>query len=163
MAELSTAELLSPTAAAGGRGAAKPRPACCLRAMSRIAQPFMALASALIGFSSLLLGAFSRFGLWRQVGVAVVLLLVVQAIATVATSVGEDMPGGWVLAYIAPVLGIAIGMLRAVVDAATAPRGCPSRTGGWHDTDLLYRAAVFEDVRAGVRRVSGDFAADRRD
>ena len=78
----------------------------------RIAQPFMALSAALIGFSSLLLGAFSRFGLWRQVGVAVLLLLLVQAIATVSTSVGEDVPRGWMLAYVAPVVGIAIGVFE---------------------------------------------------
>lgn len=109
MAELPTAELLAPTEALAAE-VRQTQASMMFEGHDRIAQPFMALAAALIGFSSLLLGAFSRFGLWRQVGVAVVLLLVVQAIATVATSVGEDMAGGWALAYVAPVLGTLIGI-----------------------------------------------------
>lgn len=111
MAELSTPELLAPTPAlmAEVRQTAQNM---LFEGHDRIAQPFMALAAGLIGFSSLLLGAFSRFGLWRQVGVAVLLLLVVQAISTVSTSVGKDVPGGWMLAYAAPVVGIAIGVFE---------------------------------------------------
>ena len=111
MAELSTAELLAPTAALAAE-VRETEASLLFEGHGRIAQPFMALASALIGFASLLLGAFSRFGLWRQVGVAVVLLLVVQAIATVATGVGEDMAGGWMLAYAAPLIGSAIGVFE---------------------------------------------------
>lgn len=111
MAELSTAELLAPTAALAAE-VRETETSLLFEGHGRIAQPFMALASALIGFASLLLGAFSRFGLWRQVGVAVVLLLVVQAIATVATGVGEDMAGGWMLAYAAPLIGSAIGVFE---------------------------------------------------
>lgn len=111
MAELSTVELLAPTAALMAE-VRQTQGSMLYEGHDRIAQPFMALAAALIGFSSLLLGAFSRFGLWRQVGVAVVLLLVVQAIATVATSVGEDVQGGWMLAYAAPLVGIAIGVVE---------------------------------------------------
>lgn len=109
MAELSTPELLAPTQALAAE-VRQTTASMMFEGHDRIAQPFMALAAALIGFSSLLLGAFSRFGLWRQVGVAVVLLLVVQAIATVATGLGEDMTGGWMLAYVAPVLGTLIGI-----------------------------------------------------
>jgi lipopolysaccharide export system permease protein len=78
-------------------------------AHSRVAQPFMAVGAALIGFSSLLLGAFSRFGLWRQVTLAIVLLLVVQALATVATSLGVQSAQGWIFAYLPPLAGIAVG------------------------------------------------------
>ena len=78
-------------------------------AHDRIAQPFLATAAALIGFASLLLGAFSRFGLWRQVLVAVALLILVQGISTVATAFGNKVEGGWVWAYVAPLLGLAIG------------------------------------------------------
>lgn len=78
-------------------------------AHDRIAQPFLATAAALIGFASLLLGAFSRFGLWRQVLVAVALLILVQGISTVATAFGNKVEGGWVWAYVAPLVGLAIG------------------------------------------------------
>lgn len=86
------------------------RDAFLYEAHSRIAQPLMATAAALIGFSSLLLGAFSRFGLWRQIFVAVALLLIIQAVATITTSVGMKSHGGWVLVYIAPALGILMGL-----------------------------------------------------
>lgn len=78
-------------------------------AHDRIAQPFLATAAALVGFASLLLGAFSRFGLWRQVLVAVALLILVQGISTVATAFGNKVEGGWVWAYVAPLVGLAIG------------------------------------------------------
>jgi len=78
---------------------------------SRIAQPFLAVAAALIGFGALLLGAFSRFGLWRQIGVAVVLLIVVQVINTQGTALAIRSEQGWPAVYAAPVFGIGIGAL----------------------------------------------------
>ena len=107
-AEASTFELLAATPALMAE-TKDSRAALVYSAHDRIAQPFLAAAAALIGFASLLLGAFSRFGLWRQVLIAVGLLIVVQAISTVATSVGSTSDGGWVLAYAAPLIGLAIG------------------------------------------------------
>ncbi|MDO8885039.1 LPS export ABC transporter permease LptF [Pseudotabrizicola sp.] len=77
---------------------------------SRIAQPFLAVAAALIGFGALLLGAFSRFGLWRQIGVAVVLLIVVQMINTQGTGLAIRSENAWPAVYAAPIVGIAIGL-----------------------------------------------------
>ncbi|MDB5661351.1 MAG: permease YjgP/YjgQ family protein [Cypionkella sp.] len=111
MAELSTYELLAPTQEVATE-VRETEDSLRFEGHSRIAQPFTAVAAALIGFASLLLGAFSRFGFWRQVGIAVALLLGVQAIATVATSVGEAVAGGWMLAYAAPLIGIAIGVFE---------------------------------------------------
>ena len=107
-AEASTVELLAASAALMAE-TQETRAALVFAAHDRLAQPFLAAAAALIGFSSLLLGAFSRFGLWRQVLIAVGLLIVVQAISTVATGFGSVSDGGWVWAYAAPVVGLAIG------------------------------------------------------
>ena len=107
-AEVSTFDLLAATPALMAE-TDQTRAALIYEAHDRLAQPFLAAAAALIGFASLLLGAFSRFGLWRQVLVAVTLLIVVQAITTVATSAGSRSEGGWVWAYAAPVVGLAIG------------------------------------------------------
>ena len=49
-------------------------------AWTRLAHPFLAMAGALIGFATLRLGAFSRFGLWRQITGAAALLISVQLI-----------------------------------------------------------------------------------
>ncbi|MFN4130812.1 MAG: LPS export ABC transporter permease LptF [Paracoccaceae bacterium] len=77
---------------------------------SRIAQPFLAIGAALIGFGALLLGAFSRFGLWRQIGVAVVLLIVVQMINTQGTGLAIRSEFAWPAVYAAPLAGIGIGV-----------------------------------------------------
>lgn len=86
------------------------RAAFLFEAHSRFAQPFMATAAALIGFSALLLGSFSRFGLWRQIIIAIALLLVVQAVATFTASVGANSDSNWPLAYVAPIFGIGLGL-----------------------------------------------------
>jgi lipopolysaccharide export system permease protein len=106
--ELSTLELFAADPVLL-RNSQKDAAAFLFEAHNRIAQPLMAAAAALIGFSSLLLGAFSRFGLWRQILVAIGLLLVVQAIATVTTSLGAKSPQLWGLPYLAPLVGFAIG------------------------------------------------------
>lgn len=110
--ELSTLELLNPTPALTEETGAS-APALLSDGHARIGQPFLALATALIGFATLLLGAFSRFGLWRQIVGAVVVLIVLQMINNAATSASVKMAGGWALVYVAPVLGCAMaaGML----------------------------------------------------
>ncbi|MFN3722786.1 MAG: LPS export ABC transporter permease LptF [Paracoccaceae bacterium] len=108
--EASTLELLraDPALVAELRS---PRANLLQEAHSRIAQPFLAVAAALIGFGALLLGAFSRFGLWRQIGVAVVLLIVVQMINTQGTGLAIRSEQAWPAVYAAPLAGIGIGVL----------------------------------------------------
>lgn len=105
--ELSTLDLLAASEAVQ-RETGESHAALLFEAHSRIAQPFTATAAALIGFGSLLLGAFSRFGLWRQILVAIALLLAVQGLQTLTTGLGIAREGGWLLAYVPPVVGIAI-------------------------------------------------------
>ncbi|MCC6863290.1 MAG: LPS export ABC transporter permease LptF [Rhodobacteraceae bacterium] len=71
----------------------------------RLSQPFLSLTSALLGFSALLLGAFSRFGLWRQILGAVLGLIVIQMISTLTTSIVLRQASMWPILYIAPFLG----------------------------------------------------------
>ena len=104
---LTTAELFAATPAAltetGGTEAA-----FLYEAHSRFATPLLATASALIGFACLLVGAFSRFGLWRQILGAVGLLIVVQMVNTVTAGVAVTSTGLWWMAYLAPLMGIGI-------------------------------------------------------
>ncbi|GAB1480681.1 LPS export ABC transporter permease LptF [Paracoccaceae bacterium] len=118
--ELGTFELLSPTPALlaeTGETAAAFR----FDGHSRFAQPLIAAAAAVIGFAALLIGAFSRFGLWRQIAVAVAMLVVLQAIVTVSTDLALTAPGGWLWAYAAPVVGFAQAM--GLLWLAARPRG----------------------------------------
>jgi lipopolysaccharide export system permease protein len=55
-----------------------------------------------------MLGGFSRFGLWRQIGGAVVLLIGVQMVWTWAGSAAIRSATAWPAVYLAPVLGLAI-------------------------------------------------------
>jgi lipopolysaccharide export system permease protein len=106
--ELSTADLLTADPALLDETAST-RAQFLSVAHDRFAQPLLALASALIGFSALLLGAFSRFGLWRQILVAILLLILVQLIANAATSASLRNPDFWPLLYAAPLSGLGLG------------------------------------------------------
>jgi lipopolysaccharide export system permease protein len=80
---------------------------------SRLAAPLMAVAAALIGFAALMLGSFSRFGLWRQMALAVGLLIAMQLVWTWGGSAAITSAEAWPAVYLAPVLGIlaAVGLL----------------------------------------------------
>lgn len=118
--ELSTLDLLAPTPALLEE-TGETEAAFLFDGHSRFAQPLLATAAALIGFSSLLIGAFSRFGLWRQIAVAVVMLVVLQALVTVSTDLALTAPGGWLWAYAAPLAGFA--QAGALLWLAARPRG----------------------------------------
>lgn len=84
--------------------------------IKRVSMPLLSLAAVLIGYSALLLGNFSRFGIWRQILFAFVLLVVVKSVeGAVVPKFRSDM-SLWYLAY-APVvvgLGIAYALLLSV-------------------------------------------------
>ncbi len=123
--ELSTAALLHPTDALLAE-TGQTRAAFLFEGHSRFSQPLLATAAAMIGFSALLLGAFSRFGLWRQIIFAIGLLIFVQLINTAATSVGLRNDKAWPLAYAAPALGLIMSILMLWI--AQRPRR--QRAGG---------------------------------
>ena len=105
---LSTAELLAADPATLAE-TGESRAAFLYDAHNRFAQPFLAVGVALIGFAALLMGSFSRFGLWRQVVLAILLLVAVQAVSSVATGLGLRSDRGWLWAYAAPVFGATLG------------------------------------------------------
>ncbi|WP_235829801.1 LPS export ABC transporter permease LptF [Frigidibacter oleivorans] len=78
---------------------------------ARFAHPLIAAAFAAIGFSALLTGSFSRFGIWRQIALAIVALVVVQAAANAVDSAAQQDPRLWPLVYLPPALG---GMIAAL-------------------------------------------------
>lgn len=120
--ELSTAQLLSadPALLAETR---QDRAAFLSEAHSRFAMPFLGTAAALIGFSALLLGAFSRFGLWRQIGISVLLLILVQLVNTSATGMSLRDDRAWPLVYLAPLIGL--GLALAMLWLSQRPRRLP--------------------------------------
>jgi lipopolysaccharide export system permease protein len=103
--ELTTTELLSPTPALLAE-TGEDEAAFRSDGHNRFAQPLLAPAAAMVGFACLLLGAFSRFGLWRQITGAVILLIAIQTINNAAGSASLRNASLWPLVYIAPLAGI---------------------------------------------------------
>ena len=88
----------------------------------RLSWPLSAAAAGLIGFSTLLLGAFSRFGLWRQIMGAVVLLIILYGVDIVASTL---KPFGWISAYSAPFVGLVMVMTILQISQRNRPQRKP--------------------------------------
>ncbi len=100
--ELSTPALLRAGPPPGATDAAM-----MLELNVRLAQPLMAAAAALIGFTALILGAFSRLGVWRQVLGAVVAVIAMQLLHTVVTGAVAREAALWPLVHLPPAAGFA--------------------------------------------------------
>ena len=118
--DYSTRRLLSPDQAlldATGADPARAR----LEAHERIAQPLLSPVAAMLGFAALLVGGFSRFGVWRQITWAIVTLIFVQLLTNwAANQAGEDA-SKWPLVYLPATVGAAICIL--LLWLAARPRG----------------------------------------
>jgi lipopolysaccharide export system permease protein len=88
-------------------------------AHDRVAETLLALVAALLGFATLLVGQFSRFGVWRQVVGAIFLVIFVKGIETLATAAIRDAPDRWWLAYMPVLVGLAI--VWGLLTRATRP------------------------------------------
>ena len=75
---------------------------------TRLAGPVMAVAAPLLGFAALMLGTFSRFGLWWQMTLAVGMLIGMQLAWTWGGSVAVASAAVWPAVYLAPMLGLAV-------------------------------------------------------
>ncbi|MCT2540655.1 LPS export ABC transporter permease LptF [Sedimentimonas flavescens] len=66
----------------------------------RFAQPLLAPAATLLGFAFLMLGGYSRFGLWRQIGGAIFGLIMLQFLTNAVDSATKSAPEAWWLNYL---------------------------------------------------------------
>ncbi len=103
--EMATAALLWPDPAEVERLKTS-REALIFAGHERISQMVLPLVAALIGFAALLMGGFSRFGLWRQMMVATVLLIVVQLLVNAVAGAVRQTPGLWPAVYLPAVFGL---------------------------------------------------------
>ncbi len=87
---------------------------------ARFAAPLLAPMGAALAYACLMLGGFSRFGLWRQIAVAVGLLILAQMANTAATSAAMRSETAWALVYATPVIGFLIAL--ALMAYAQMPR-----------------------------------------
>ena len=106
--EVGTVELMSPTyalVAETGRSAG----VLVAEGHDRTAQGLLAIAGALIGFSTLLLGGFSRFGVWRQVVAAILAIIGVKLIESLTTGLVQSTSALWPLSYLPTLSGLTLG------------------------------------------------------
>lgn len=99
--------------------------AVSLELVRRATSPLRAPIAALLGFAALLLGGFSRLGMWRQIVFAVVLLLVLQSVVNAADAAAQRAPDLWPLIWL-PLAGGAL-VVVAMLWWARRSRRAPGR------------------------------------
>lgn len=78
---------------------------------NRFAQTFLCVIAALIGFATLLQGSYSRFGVWRQILVAFVLLVGVKLIESLVAGPVLANAALWPMIYVPSLVGAAVAVL----------------------------------------------------
>lgn len=77
----------------------------------RMTSALMCLVAALVGFSTLMVGSFSRFGVWRQIGLAFGLLLGIKIVESIVVAPVLVNGALWPLLYLPPLIGAAVAVL----------------------------------------------------
>lgn len=72
---------------------------------SRFAQPLFCIVAAMIGFSTLMIGGFSRFGVWREVIIAFTLLIAIDGIRSSLADTVVKNAAFWPLIYVPAAIG----------------------------------------------------------
>lgn len=88
---------------------------------NRFVQPLFSIATVLLGFATLLSGGFSRFGIWRQIMVAVTLLILLKVLEGVMDEQVLHAPALYLLMYVPSLLGFAITALLLAKTAGQLP------------------------------------------
>lgn len=74
----------------------------------RISQALLSIVLALVGFSAILMGGFSRFSLWKQITVALLVMLVLKTLDNLLNDVARKDDLLWPLIYVSSLVGFAI-------------------------------------------------------
>lgn len=84
-------------------------------AHERISNALNGFVAPVVGFAALLVGGFSRFGIWRQIIGAILALIVVQMLTQAGQGAVRGDPDAWPLAYAGPIFGFALAMLLLLI------------------------------------------------
>lgn len=104
---LGTWELLNPTDEIMSE-IGQSRAQMIVRGHDRFGQAFLGFVAGLLGFSALVAGGFSRFGLWRNIMLAVGLVIVLKILESTGTNIARNNAALWPFVYLAGFGGIAI-------------------------------------------------------
>lgn len=127
--ELSTPSLIDTAGAREVTGSSAGRIADELH--NRFHQPMLNLVAALIGFTTLLVGGFSRFGIGRWIILSIFYLVVVQAVQGAVTDPVRSDASMWPLTYLPAAVGLLISaIMLAIAQGALRrwPRGTEAAT-----------------------------------
>ena len=75
---------------------------------SRILTPLLALIAALIGFSALMIGDYSRFGTSKQISVGIAILILIMLSKSYGNELMLKSQGNWLALYLPVLIGILI-------------------------------------------------------
>lgn len=89
---------------------------------ARLAQPLFCIIAALVGFSTLLIGGFSRFGVWREIVLAFGLLIFLDGLRGTLSSQVTGNAALWPLLYLPSLIGALIALLMLLHAANPAWR-----------------------------------------
>ena len=99
---------------------------------SRIAGPLFCIIAALVGFSTLLIGGFSRFGVWREIVLSFGLLILLDGTRGTLAGQVTDNAALWPVLYLPTVVGAII--IAAMLWHASNP--------GWRSRLIRRKAAA---------------------
>jgi lipopolysaccharide export system permease protein len=127
--ELGTVELLRADAALSER-TGRPLGALVFEGHVRFAEALFALALPILALGFLLQGNYSRLGLWRQIGAAVLLAVLLRVAGNLTEGPVREDPDVWPVIYVPPLVTLATGLW--LVARATRRRrpGTDGRTAG---------------------------------
>lgn len=77
---------------------------------SRLAQPLFCIIAAMIGFSTLLIGGYSRFGVWREIVFAFGILILLDATRGSLSAQVISSPAWWPALYLPSIIGAILSL-----------------------------------------------------
>ncbi|SFS54388.1 lipopolysaccharide export system permease protein [Sulfitobacter marinus] len=77
---------------------------------SRFAAPLFCIVAAMIGYATLILGGFSRFGVWREIVIAFGLLIAIDGFRGTIEGVVRSDASRWPLIYLPSLIGLTIAL-----------------------------------------------------
>ncbi len=86
-------------------------------AHERFGNSLNSLVAPMIAFAALLVGGFSRFGIWRQIIGAIVALIVVQMLTQIGQDAVQSNADAWPVAYVGPAFGFFLALALLYVAA----------------------------------------------
>ena len=75
---------------------------------SRTLTPFLAFIAALIGFSTLMIGSYSRFGSSKQISLGIIFLILIKISESYANELMFKSQGDWLHLYLPILIGFSI-------------------------------------------------------